>query len=206
MTDGTGYQLEVVRTFIAIELPPEVREALDLAQRALREAAARLGVRDELQQAARWVNSESTHLTLKFLGATPAEKLVEIETALARAGAGTGPFELKLVGLGAFPSPSTARVLWVGIAGDVEKLVALRDRVEQEVAPVGFPTEDRRFHPHLTLARLETGPVLGRATSSLLADQGAVREVRWRVAEVSLMKSELRRTGAVYSQLTVVTL
>ena len=96
---------EKLRLFVALELPPHVLEALEAVQRDLRVQVP--------ERAARWVRPEGIHLTLKFLGDVPAGQVGEIEQGLHAAAKGHAPFELRTEGLGVFPNPKRARVLWV---------------------------------------------------------------------------------------------
>jgi 2'-5' RNA ligase len=183
-----------LRLFIAIELPAGVLATLnDLRHDLQREPAlARL----------RWVRPEGIHLTLKFLGETPAERCPEIEAAVGRSVRGVPPFELQLGKLGTFGNRKSPRVLWVDLGGDVETLAELQSQVEAELGPLGFPDDGRPFSPHLTLARVppelaaEAAHPLADAVASHDAPRGSIH-----AEELSLMRSDLQRGGAVYSQL-----
>lgn len=191
-------QPEALRLFVAVELPEEVLRALADTQRELRKRGV-----DGL----RWVRPEGIHLTLKFLGETPPEKAPDIERALEVAVKGTPPHTLSLGRLGTFGSRNAPRVLWVDMAGDVETLKSLQESVERVISPLGFPRENRSFSPHLTLARIR--PENAREVARPLAEAvAAVRppEAELRVTEVSLMRSDLRHGGAVYTRLRSVVL
>jgi 2'-5' RNA ligase len=183
-----------LRLFVAIELPAEVRAILNEVQHHLR--------RDPALARLRWVRPEGIHLTLKFLGSVPAERLPDIEAAVARAVVGIPRFELHLGELGTFGSSKSPRVLWVDIAGERDVLTKLQSQVETELVPLGYPAERRRFSPHLTMARVpperagEAARPLAEAVASGDAPHSTIP------AEVlSLMKSDLQRGGAAYTQL-----
>jgi 2'-5' RNA ligase len=183
-----------LRLFVAIELPSEVRSVLQKLQHDLQ--------RDAALARLRWVRPEGIHLTLKFLGAVPEEKRGEIEAAVRRAAEGVAPFGVRLGKMGTFGSKRAPRVLWVDVAGDTEALGRLQSQVERELAPLGFPAEARAFSPHLTLARVP--PERASEAAGALSDVVANREPpRGTIpaTEVALMKSDLRRDGAVYTQL-----
>jgi 2'-5' RNA ligase len=131
-----------VRLFVALNLPPAVRQALWEATAPLRERAS----------AVKWVRPEGIHLTLKFLGDVPDDRAPALAAALARAASGARALTLALGGFGVFPDFRQPRIVWVGIAPD-PALEILQHRVEQEFAPLGFPTEGRPFRPHATLGR-----------------------------------------------------
>jgi 2'-5' RNA ligase len=184
--------MEQLRLFVAVELPPEVREAL---------AGLQEGSRHQCGPGVRWTRPEGVHLTLKFLGEVAQTQVAPIEEALAKAARGQAAFKLSLGSTGFFPNPRRPRVLWVGIEGETERLKALARRVEEELSPLGFPTEGRPFTPHLTLARL--GERLGPAQREAIGS--VVQSAPWRpgrpfaVDGLSLMRSRLDPAGAVYT-------
>jgi len=104
----------------------------------------------------RWVQDEGLHLTLKFFGEIASERLEVIEEALRIAGQDIGTLSLKLGDLGAFPSESRARVLWMGLEG-TPSLEVLQDRLERAGEAIGFPPEGAPFQPHVTLGRVREG-------------------------------------------------
>jgi len=182
------------RLFIAVELPPEALDVLEGLQSELKQAAP--------QRAVRWVRPEGIHVTLKFLGDAPQEAIGEVQAALDAAVQGHGPFNLRAEGVGAFPNTSRPRVVWAGIEGDVRQLKALRRSVEEYVSPLGYPTEGRSYTPHLTLGRVQNGiPRRQLEAVGALVENNTVGELaRWRVDAVSLMRSELKPDGAVYTE------
>ena len=183
------------RLFIAIELPADVLSSLAGLQAVLKKQVP--------PQTVRWVNADGIHLTLKFLGDTPAANRTSLETALGQAVEGHFTFSLATGAVGCFPNTRQPRVVWVSIQNDVDALKALRDAVEEHVAPLGYPTEDRPFSPHLTLGRIhrdarrdnvrELGALIASATASDIHE--------WQVSAVSLIRSELKPSGAVYTPL-----
>ena len=184
----------MLRLFVALELPPAVREALRSAQAGLKEA--RLPVR--------WVDPEGAHLTLKFLGSTRPEQVPAISAALADVARAHRPLELETAELGCFPHARAPRVVWLGLAGAVQALGALRDDVERLIAPLGFPTEQRPFSPHLTLGRTSkdaTRQDVARIGPVITATH-APPAIYWRVGSISLMRSDLGPAGARYTRLT----
>jgi 2'-5' RNA ligase len=186
---------EPVRTFIAIELSEELKTQLA-------EAQTRLKARSPAR-AVKWVNPEGVHLTIKFLGNVPAERIPAIASAIERAVAGHAAFDIHLAGLGCFPDLNRPRVIWVGVEGDLEALEALQRAVEKELHALGYPPEGRRFTAHLTLGRVRDDAApeerrrLGEAVRAVVLESGASLTVH----QVSLMKSDLQPTGAVYTQL-----
>jgi 2'-5' RNA ligase len=186
---------DVLRTFIALELGDDLRTALADLQTLLKRQVG--------PRAVRWVRPEGIHLTLKFLGDTPVDDVPAIQAALAQAAAQAGPFVVRAEGLGCFPNLRRPRVVWVGVSEPTGALQALRDGVESHVAPLGYPTERRRFSPHLTLGRVHR-----RARKSEAAEVGqVVRSApvglvgQLQATHVRFIKSDLHPTGAVYATL-----
>ena len=184
-----------VRTFVAVELDEELKGNLAQLQRRLRDRVAPRSVR--------WVRPEGIHLTLKFLGDTSTAKVDEVKAALTEAAFEVEPFTFTVEGLGCFPNARRPRVLWVGLQEPSGALHRLREAVEAHVAPLGFPTERRSFHPHLTLGRVqrhasksevhEIGEVVSGSRIGLVDEMG--------VTAVSYIKSDLKPSGAVYTTL-----
>ena len=184
---------ERIRAFIALELSPQARAAV-------------AGVLRKLQQGGfrnvRWVDPAGAHLTLKFLGAVPADLLGAVHEAMRRTAAAAAPVHLGLGPLGAFPSARAPRVVWLGVTGEVEALGRLQRGVEEAAAALGFPREARPFRPHITLGRVREGmPAgegrrLGETLARLTPDP-----VSWRAEAVWLVRSHLTPQGAVYQHL-----
>jgi len=190
--------MEQVRSFIAIELPDELRRGLSQL-----EARLKLGK----QPWVKWVDPYGIHLTLKFLGSIAADRIGEITRAMEEAAQGIPPFHLEVKGLGVFPNLRRVQVAWVGIGGEVDKLRQLQQRVESNLVPLGFAAESRPFTPHLTLARLrEQAPLderqrFGQLIGSTRFEAGTIE-----VDAINLIRSQLTREGAIYSRISSVNL
>ncbi len=186
---------EPIRTFIAIELDDAAKRALGEAQTRLkRERAARL---------VRWVAPDNIHLTLKFLGNVEAGRLPALQNAVADACAGFSPFTLSLRELGAFPNLSRPNVVWVGLQGEVEIAARLAEKIDAACAALGFPREPRPFAPHLTLGRVKKDARADdqRFVGEMIANAQANGRAEIHVTRVSVMQSELRPSGSVYTRL-----
>jgi len=178
-----------MRLFIAIEIPGEIKQKMADVQRRLRDTDVDAG----------WTRPEGIHLTLKFLGEVPEAKVRDIINGLQRAVEGVGPFRLDVGGAGTFPGPKNARVVWVGISGDVAKLARLQSSVEETISGIGFERDKRAFTPHLTLGRIK----YIRSRDKWLKALDELKDIRlsgFDVEAVSLMKSELKPSGAVYTE------
>ena len=189
--------MEQVRSFIAIELPDELK--LELNQL---EAQLKLGEPPWVK----WVDPYGIHLTLKFLGNVAVNRLGDITGALKAAAQGIPPFHLEVKELGVFPNLRRVQVAWVGISGEVDKLSQLQQRIEYNLAPLGFASESRSFTPHLTLARLRDQASLAeRQRFGQLIDSTRFKSAHTiEVDAISLMRSQLTREGAIYSRISSV--
>ena len=180
----------MIRSFIAIDFPDEIRKALEAIQKELKQCRA--GVR--------WVKPSSIHLTLKFLGNIQPAQVDDIGLTVAQEIRDHPPITLRPVGLGAFPNLRKPRVLWVGLEDEVQKLKGLQARVENALEPLGFAREKRGFRPHLTIGRVKD-----RRRLQSLVDTIAALDVppfdSFDVTEIILYKSDLRPTGAIYTKL-----
>ncbi len=191
--------MEQVRSFIAIELPDELK--LGLAQL---EAQLKMSK----QPWVKWVDPYSIHLTLKFLGSIAIDRISKITRAMEEATQGIPPFRLEVKDLGVFPSLRRVQVAWVGISGEVDKLSQLQRHLESNLARLGFAPESRPFTPHLTLARLRNRASLDERQSfgQLIATTRFEATYTIKVDAISLMRSQLTREGAIYSRISSVKL
>jgi len=191
--------MEQIRSFIAIELPDELKQELTQFETRLK-----LGK----QSWVKWVDPYSIHLTLKFLGSIAADRIGEITRAMEEAVQGIPPFHLEVKDLGVFPNLRRVQVAWVGMGGEVDKLGQLQQRIESNLVPLGFAPESRPFTPHLTLARLrDQAPLDERQRfGQLIASTKfeAIHSIK--VDAINLMRSQLTREGAIYSRISSVRL
>ena len=180
----------MIRTFIAIELPERTVEMLVVIQEKLKRSRA--GVR--------WVKVSSIHLTLKFLGNIHPDQVDDIAAVTAQVVRNEPPLTLCAAGLGAFPSQRNPRVIWVGIEGEVKRLTHIQTRLEHDLVPLGFAREQRGFRAHLTLGRVKDK----RNRQALIEAMIKLETVEFDsfdVTEIILYKSDLRPTGAIYTKL-----
>ena len=180
----------MIRTFVAIDLPSAVQEALDRFEKELQPAKAPIS----------WVKPERIHLTLKFLGDVAPERIAEIQKGLEKVAAVASPFQLQPSGCGAFPSVKQMRIIWVGLKGDGGALDKVQQGVEEAMVELGFKREDRPFRPHLTVGRVRGRQHL-RSLQELLIARQAFEAEAFDVTELVLYKSELRPEGARYTPL-----
>ncbi len=179
-----------VRAFVAVNLDQGLKDALAKVQERLKATRADVG----------WVRPESLHLTLKFLGQVEESRLAVVAEAIGTAATGYGSFRLVLGGLGAFPQPRAARVVWIGVQQGAEALLTLQARVEAGLEALGFAREERPFAAHLTLGRVR-GPARREQLAVALTSIPAEPLGEMMLHRIDLMKSELGPGGARYTAL-----
>jgi 2'-5' RNA ligase len=179
-----------VRLFVAICLPETLRPEAFEAMAPLRRVAPSV----------RWVQPDTLHITLKFLGQVPDSRAPEVKHSLRRAARGIPAFPLQLGGVGAFPNLRRPRVFWLG-AQAAALLLQLQASVEDHIEPLGFPREARPFHPHVTLGRVGPDAPAAQLVEAERAAGLVVYEPIMRVQSVELMESRTTPGGARYGVL-----
>jgi 2'-5' RNA ligase len=185
----------MIRSFVAIDVPDQIKDELREVRERLR--------RDAPERSVRWSRISGIHLTLKFLGDISQADLPNIKTTLDGVAQTQEPFTISVRGVGCFPNANRPRVVWVGVGDDTRHLASLQRAIEQSLVPLGFEAEKRAFHPHLTLgrahrrARRADQRRLGEIITS--ADVGELGLVD--VEIFRLMRSDLQPDGAVYTAL-----
>ncbi|MBO0912349.1 MAG: RNA 2',3'-cyclic phosphodiesterase [Acidobacteria bacterium] len=190
----------IMRTFVALDLEAGIRSRI----------RAFIASVEDFAPEARWAREESLHVTLKFIGERPGIQAEEIEAALGSVRA--EPFQLKFKGAGFFPTPTAARVFWIGIEAE-DGLLALGTLVEEALESLGIEREKRVFHPHLTLARASgASRQPGRHGGAQPSRQFRKLEAHlkrhplpefgeMRAREFFLYRSQLSRHGSVYTKI-----
>ena len=183
-----------MRTFIAVDLPQEVKQKIDAVSSSLRKYGGRVS----------WVRTANLHLTLKFLGEIEEGLLPDLKRALEERLSQVSKFEFSLKDLGAFPNFHKPRVIWVGIDSGAKELTDLAIKVDEATHSLGFEKENRPFSAHLTIARVKDP----RTTSNLMPEvQNTLFDSEPIQAEdVIIMKSQLTPHGAIYTPLAEIKL
>jgi 2'-5' RNA ligase len=187
--------MENLRIFVAIPLPETLLERLADVQYRLQGKVPHRSVR--------WVRSEGIHLTLKFLGDTPREKIPTIQEALTVVARNAPTCTVTAEGLGCFPSPRRPRVIWVGVNEPTGTLKVLYQAIEEAMTSLGYKPERHSFTPHLTLGRVRRGTSREEQRQISEAVTGTrVGELEAFTAEgFELIRSELKPSGAEYTTL-----
>lgn len=181
---------DIIRTFIAAEMPKNIISGVGELQQGLKDYGIDI----------RWIRPENIHLTLKFLGDVQAADIGNIFGAISRTVDGIASISLNAKGIGVFPGLSRPRVLWVGLAGQLEVLLQLQKTLDSNLKAIGFPQEKRPFKGHLTIGRIKTKINAKKFGDALMAFRHFETET-FIADKIILFKSELKPQGAVYTRL-----
>jgi len=177
-----------MRLFLAVFPPPEVQRAAFAATEAMRRPGDGVS----------WVKPENLHYTLHFLGELGEDGARRAAEAAREAAGDHRAFDAALGGLGAFPDPRRARVLWVSMAEGAEEMKGLARSLEEALGRRGFDRADKPFSPHLTLGRVRA-PREDWSARLAAAEPPAGAGARFRVERLSLMESKLSPQGSIYT-------
>ena len=178
-----------LRAFLAIPLPEDLRRRAEHLQKELSSSLPDV----------RWVRPESLHLTLRFLPDLPEESVEKIGQIMLSIGTLTPPFRIDVTALGAFPGPTRARVLWLGVDGEAT-LGELFQSLDERLATIGLPRETRPFTPHLTLGRRRQP---GTVPQDLRQRCAALTLGSFQADRIILFESRLAASGAIHLPLRV---
>lgn len=178
--------VEKIRMFIAIELPDTVKIALAQTGEKLGQQLPAGSVR--------WVKPERIHLTLRFLGDTAVPQLPTLAAQLDELATHHAPFNLHLDKLGCFPNRKRPRVIWAGMAGNTNALLALKQDLDKQLASLGWEEEGRPFQAHLTLGRVKNSRAVSQVKWGV-----ELEKVTLGVTAVHLIQSQLQRSGPIYT-------
>jgi len=179
----------VLRSFIAIEIPEEIRKSIGDSMDILKKSAADV----------KWVPYQNIHITMQFLGGTEESLLPAIKGALDKILAPYAPFYIKIADIGCFPDGKRPRVIWVGIE-ESQTLINLHKDIADEMVKFGYQKEERGFTPHVTIGRVKSN----KNMNELLKRIDEVKTMRFsdfEIQNIMLMKSELKPSGAKYCSL-----
>jgi 2'-5' RNA ligase len=187
-----------VRLFVAIRLPEAVVSGL-------KHVRGRLG---EFDGILRYPGVTGFHLTLAFLGELPEGGDEMVESGLRSACAGFGSFALALGAGGSFPEGGEARVIWLGVEGELRRASDLQKIVVKELGDLGLRMDKRPFSPHVTIARVtrKAGEEDRRRVAEVAAEIDGYDTGTFRVTDISVMASDLQPTGAVYTPIAEIPL
>ncbi|MGB9613444.1 MAG: RNA 2',3'-cyclic phosphodiesterase [Candidatus Margulisiibacteriota bacterium] len=179
-----------MRTFIAVELPDEVRKNITELINELKTTEA----------AVKWVEQQNLHITLKFLGWVEDRKINEVMDLIKKAVEKTGSFKAKFAGLGTFPAGKTPRVVWVGVKDGSDRLTNLANALEKTLSQAGYRSQEREFSSHVTIGRIKEK----KGVDKLIAKISEFKSSEFGEAivnHVDLMKSTLTPKGPIYEKI-----
>ena len=185
--------MSALRLFLAIDIPPRAREIITTVQNRFKTLGFKISL----------VRPGNIHLTLKFLGDTPLEQVANIKKSVSEAVDSISVFKVALDGVGVFPNFKKPRVLWIGLKDPHKHLKVLQENIDSKMMQLGFPREEKKFDPHLTLARIKHAQ--GKIKERF---EGLKQEVEsvppidsefFQVDSVRLIQSELTPKGSIYT-------
>lgn len=181
-----------IRTFIALEISDVIRNQIVIIQNQLMKESAEL----------KWIKYENIHLTLRFLGEIDDRYHENLFKAMNKVAEDTRSLNLSLTKLGLFPDVNHPKVIWIGVAGEIEELRQLSEKCDYYLEANGFEIKKRYFRPHITIGRIKTLIHQKQFISEL--DDIRIKETTFKVKKLNVVKSDLRPTGAFYTNLHTV--
>jgi len=182
---------ESIRSFIAVKLNDEAHKAVTQAQTCLKQTGCDV----------KWVAPNNIHLTLKFLGQVPLDKIDTVKGVLNHCLQSTESIETVLTGLGVFPRPQRPRVIWVGLEDKERKIQQLADLIETSLNKIGFPKEDRAFKSHITIGRVRSLKNVKQLTQTM-GKYPLPLGIKQTIEQITFFKSTLTSTGPIYEVLS----
>ena len=187
--------MEVIRCFVATEIPNELKTKIEEYILSLR----------KISHDIKWIRAKNLHITLKFLGEIPQELLLKVQSELSGISNIVKPFKLSIGDVGFFPNQYKPRVIWLGRQNDVNNsLFKIHEWIDENLEPLGFEREKRRFSPHLTLGRIKSPGDYKHLKEYF--NKYKFQTYNFKISDVVLMKSVLKPSGAEYSKLKVYSL
>lgn len=180
--------MEKVRSFIAVNLNPEIKEYLTSLQANLNIPETKI----------KWVEKNNLHLTMKFLGYISLEQTELIKSILKEITSRYSPFIIKLSSnMGIFPTYKMPRIIWVGIEEDISELKELYNYIENNLSNKGFPREDKDFSGHITIGRVKF--IRDKTGFIQILKRIEVNNFTQEVGSIDLMESKLTPNGPIYN-------
>lgn len=183
-----------MRTFIAIELPKEIKQSLANLQSDLKTTNADV----------KWVNPDNIHLTLKFLGEISDDKIDKITKIMQDISLSKPSFSIHLSNLGAFPSIRSPRVIWIGIEKGISETKELAKELEKKIEKIGIHRDNKGFSCHITLARVRSNlnrGLLAKKLEDLIGRPLNIPHPEIPVTKITLFKSTLTPKGPIYESI-----
>ena len=183
---------ETRRLFFALEIPSETRKnAVSLVESF-----------NIPQSQVRWVRGENLHITLKFLGDVADDQVPAISDAARGVAQKFEPIDIEVAGMGLFPNHEKPQIVWLGAEGETDTLASLEAALSKALEPLGFPADERRYTPHITIGRVKSDVVRGKLVR-IVHERHHERMGAAGVFSIVLFESSLKPHGPVYSVVEV---
>ena len=187
-----------MRSFIAIELPKEIKDTLAQIQETLKKQGADV----------KWVEPKNIHLTIKFLGEIDEQKLAKVISIMEEAVKDKNTFSLRIWSLGAFPKLDYPKVIWVGLKQGDRETKIIAEGLEEKITKLGIPKEKRSFSSHITLGRVKSNLNRLNLVTVLKNLEGSLEKenLEFVATKITLFKSTLTPQGPIYDALKEINL
>lgn len=186
--------MAMIRTFIAIEIPVELKQEVDRLIIQLKSAGPEV----------KWVRAANLHFTVRFLGDISETDIPDLVEAIKKQVENLKSFEINLSGLGCFPNMNRPRIVWLGADGDLNALKETAYKVESACREAGYGKSDKPFSAHLTIGRIKNPRGLETLISKLPDIQFNSDE--FKISELTIFKSDLSPRGPKYTKIATITL
>ncbi|MDZ4818068.1 MAG: RNA 2',3'-cyclic phosphodiesterase [Planctomycetota bacterium] len=183
--------MKPIRTFVAVEVWPEIRERARWLIRQFEGTSAQV----------RWTDTAQLHLTMNFLGDVSARDIPAVCQNVSQVTSQFAPFDVEIANVGVFPSYTNPRTIWIGVGDGSDQLVKLYEALADNLIELGFRPEGRRFRPHLTIGRVRAMPDGPDDLVERLQQHAEFEAGPMMISEVTVFSSEMQRTGPVYEVL-----
>ena len=181
---------KLIRTFISVPVP----EPLFNLQKKLKVTIS------EKMGKIRWLHKDQIHLTIKFLGDTTEDSINDVRHVMRKVADEFKPFNLTVQKTGCFPRIERPRVMWTGVSGELDKLYQLVEKIQKKLNPLGFPKNEKKYHPHITIARAKYPQKKTPDISTFL--NTSFNPIPFPIKKVQFISSELFPNGPVYTILS----
>jgi len=181
---------KLIRTFIAVPMPEPLFNLRKKLKATISEKTGKI----------RWLRKDQIHLTLKFLGDTTEDSINDVRRIMQSIADEFKPFNISIQKTGCFPKVERPRVMWIGVSGELEKLNQLVEKIQKKLNPLGFPKDEKKYHPHITIARAKYPQKKTPDISTFL--NTSFNPIPFPIKKVQFISSELFPNGPVYTILS----
>ena len=181
---------KLIRTFIAVPVPEPLFNLQEKLKATISEKTGKI----------RWLRKDQLHLTLKFLGDTTEDSINDVRRIMQNIADEFKPFNVPIQKTGCFPKIERPRVMWVGVSGELAKLDQLVERIQKKLNPLGFPKDENKYYPHITIARAKYPQKKTPDISTFL--DTSFDPIPFQIKKVQFISSELFPNGPVYTILS----